>query len=198
MTCQFCVVRNYDNDDNVRCRYVVLGNHDHYGDAEAQIKYSEMQLAPGAGGRKWILPHYFWATEKVVGTAKVQLVFIDTVLLDLDITRQTLEGKIAKGVVDGSALADFDAHQPARQKMGEDQLNWLEGTLSASSADFLIVVGHYPVYSGGEHGSTPSLHAKVGCDTTRYPLTPASVCPTAQLSPLTLVPLPRIRPRPHA
>jgi tartrate-resistant acid phosphatase type 5 len=156
------------NYHNVVCRYVVLGNHDHYGDAEAQIQFSGMQPSPDAGGRKWILPHYFWTTEKVVGTAKLQLVFIDTVLLDMDITRKTLEDKIGHGVVNESALADFDTNRPAREKHREEQLSWLEGILSASSADFLIVIGHYPVYSGGEHGSTPSLLTKVGRSTIHH------------------------------
>ena len=153
------------NNHNVICRYVVLGNHDHYGDAEAQIQFSGMKPSPDAGGRKWILPHFFWTMEQVVGSAKVQLVFIDTALLDLDITRKTLEEKISHGVVNESALAHFDSHRPAREKHGEDQLGWLEGILSASSADFLIVIGHYPVYSGGEHGSTQSLLTKVGRNT---------------------------------
>ena len=37
------------------------------------------------------------------------------------------------------------------------QLGWLEATLNASTAAWLVVAGHYPVYSGGEHGDTPEL-----------------------------------------
>lgn len=43
----------------------------------------------------------------------------------------------------------------------EEQLAWLEETLSNSKADWVIVCGHYPVFSGGEHGNTATLQAKV-------------------------------------
>jgi hypothetical protein len=32
---------------------------------------------------------------------------------------------------------------------------------AASTADWLIVAGHYPVYSGGEHGTTIALANEV-------------------------------------
>lgn len=34
---------------------------------------------------------------------------------------------------------------------------WLKTTLEKSNADWLIVAGHYPVYSIAEHGSTDCL-----------------------------------------
>jgi len=40
------------------------------------------------------------------------------------------------------------------------QLQWIESTLQQSvseSVEWVIVVGHYPVWSVAEHGSTPSL-----------------------------------------
>ena len=37
------------------------------------------------------------------------------------------------------------------------QLDWIKTTLAVSTADWLFVVGHYPVYSGGSHGNTPEL-----------------------------------------
>lgn len=40
---------------------------------------------------------------------------------------------------------------------GKDQLKWLKSTLKESKADWLVVVGHFPVYSGGEHGNTKEL-----------------------------------------
>ena len=37
------------------------------------------------------------------------------------------------------------------------QLDWLEDTLAKSTADYLIVGGHYPVWSTGHHGPTWQL-----------------------------------------
>jgi len=37
------------------------------------------------------------------------------------------------------------------------QLRWIKEQLAASQADYLIVIGHYPVYSGGEHGNSRVL-----------------------------------------
>ena len=37
------------------------------------------------------------------------------------------------------------------------QMAWFEAALAASTAPWKIVVGHHPVYSGGQHGDTPYL-----------------------------------------
>lgn len=42
----------------------------------------------------------------------------------------------------------------------ETHWTWLEDTLAASTAAYLLVVGHYPVYSGGSHGNTFELVSK--------------------------------------
>eukprot|EP00455_Lapot_gusevi_P024603 TRINITY_DN2564_c0_g1_i1.p1 TRINITY_DN2564_c0_g1~~TRINITY_DN2564_c0_g1_i1.p1 ORF type:complete len:309 (-),score=63.82 TRINITY_DN2564_c0_g1_i1:71-997(-) len=41
------------------------------------------------------------------------------------------------------------------------QYQWLADTLDAATADFLIVVGHSPVYSGGSHGSNGYMMREV-------------------------------------
>lgn len=43
----------------------------------------------------------------------------------------------------------------------EQQDMWLEDTLRTSTADWLFVCGHHPVYSGGRHGPTPRLVAQL-------------------------------------
>ena len=37
------------------------------------------------------------------------------------------------------------------------QIEWIERTLAGSKEDWKIVLGHHPIYSGGEHGDTPEL-----------------------------------------
>jgi tartrate-resistant acid phosphatase type 5 len=38
------------------------------------------------------------------------------------------------------------------------QLAWLEGQMKTSTADYLWVGGHYPVWTGCAHGNTAELH----------------------------------------
>jgi tartrate-resistant acid phosphatase type 5 len=44
-----------------------------------------------------------------------------------------------------------------RYSSEEPQLVWLERKLAASTAIWKIVIGHHPVYAGGEHGETNEL-----------------------------------------
>ena len=61
--------------------------------------------------------------------AVVQIVFIDTV---------TLAG------LTHPLLRDMPPSGPTSVKAAEDSWQWIEDTLSASTAQWLIVCGHYP------------------------------------------------------
>jgi len=54
-------------------RFAILGNHDHYGNAEAQIEFSKLGVDP-----RWVMPNYFYTTvREIPGTGhSVQHVFI--------------------------------------------------------------------------------------------------------------------------
>jgi len=41
--------------------------------------------------------------------------------------------------------------------LANQQLSWIESTLNSSKADWLFVLGHYPVYSVGGNGPTPLI-----------------------------------------
>ena len=124
---------------------VVAGNHDHKGNVTAQIAYSDHS-------NRWSFPSlYYTFTETAPDGATVQVVYIDTVVLSGDSshpeTAQELPGHLYPGPADAAAA--------------ETQMQWLEATLAASTADYIVVGGHYPVYSICEHGSTASLIATV-------------------------------------
>jgi len=110
--------------------YSILGNHDHHlGRGQGEIDYYKNHRDD-----RWVMPDY-WYTQVFhleASNITVEMVFIDTVILS----------------------GDPPVYWPDQSKA---QYIWINQTLGASTADWLFVIGHYPVYSGGEHGNTPDL-----------------------------------------
>jgi len=123
--------------------YVIGGNHDHYGNITAQIEYSQEK----PNGR-WIFPslyhsHSFTAPD---GSFTIDLIMIDTVDLcgNNDVQDEMMEGYFDPLPLKGKAEA-------------REQWEWIEGQMKASTADYLLVGGHFPVYSACSHGPTETL-----------------------------------------
>jgi len=119
--------------------YVVAGNHDHEGNVTAQIEYTTKSS-------RWTFPSEFY-TKSFTSDDGVTL---DIVMIDtIDIT-----GSIP--VPEGHP--DYFAPLPEVPRSANEQAwTWLEEQLAASKADYLLVGGHYPVYSVCEHGPTATL-----------------------------------------
>ena len=115
--------------------YVVAGNHDHYGNASAQIAYSKLNPI-------WNFDYYYYSKQwKIPGTNKtMKLIMIDTVQL------------CGNSGVDGT-----QPQGPEDPESSEEQWRWLEKELATSSDDYLLVGGHFPVWSIAEHGPTKCL-----------------------------------------
>ncbi|XP_056426414.1 tartrate-resistant acid phosphatase type 5 [Hyla sarda] len=116
--------------------YVVGGNHDHKGNITAQIAYSNVSS-------RWKFPHlYYDQSFNIPNTnVSVKLLMLDTI---------TLCGN----------SDDFLGGQPleaANPRLAEEQLDWLMEKLQSSKDEYLLVVGHYPVWSIAEHGPTTCL-----------------------------------------
>lgn len=109
--------------------HIALGNHDHKGNIQAQIDYSEHS-------RRWDLPAPYYVLRKRRQGITADFFFIDTTPM---------------------AKVNFWTELMWSSSEVEDQLRWLERELAASSARWKIVVGHHPVFSGGTHGTTPFL-----------------------------------------
>lgn len=111
----------------------ILGNHDYHGNCEAQIAYSRVS-------RRWNMPaRYFTRTERIDAQNTVDFFYLDTT---------PMATKHEAALHPGSDLG-------AQDETG--QLAWFKAALEASTAPWKIVVGHHPVYSGGEHGDTPYI-----------------------------------------
>jgi len=89
------------------------------------------EVAHTADDPRWYFPSLWYNQTMTSGDGvTVQFIFYDTVI-----------------------YADYPTSQDAIK-----QRAWIEQTLAASAfADYLFVVGHYPVYSIAEHGPTPLL-----------------------------------------
>lgn len=113
--------------------YVILGNHDYRGEPEAQLQYANTRP-------RWRMPaRYYTAKEPLPGDATVEFFFIDTSPF-LQSYHWEPEYRV----------------QVSKQKT-EPQIAWLDQALGASKAAWKIVIGHHPIFSGGEHGDTAEL-----------------------------------------
>jgi acid phosphatase len=118
--------------------YVVLGNHDWKGSAQAQIDY-------GKTHPKWRMPaHWFTETAAVDPRTRVQFFFLDTTPFDeKDRTEADYKEK----------LSGVDT---------TPQVKWLDEALGASTAGWKIVVGHHTIASASpKHGDTPGLRKAI-------------------------------------
>ncbi len=114
--------------------YVVLGNHDHGGSIQAEIDYS-------AKSARWNMPSAYYSIGKAVTpAASADFFFLDTEPL--------------KEASWWERMTNLE-RDPAKQ------LEWLETSLAESKASWKILVGHHPIFSGGEHGDTAIMIERV-------------------------------------
>jgi len=123
---------------------VLAGNHDHYGNCSAEIAYSNVSS-------RWHFPDYYYDFQEIIGNHSVHFVMIDTVLLSGD----------SKDQITGEDLTGDMYTGPASEQDANEQWSWINTTLQNSKADFLIVAGHFPVWSICEHGPTSLLVEKL-------------------------------------
>eukprot|EP00386_Alphamonas_edax_P014479 GDKI01044470.1.p1 GENE.GDKI01044470.1~~GDKI01044470.1.p1 ORF type:complete len:499 (-),score=124.43 GDKI01044470.1:46-1473(-) len=123
----------------------VLGNHDWYGNATAQFRRDDLNLTAN-----WILPNLwynkvFYSTDKgVSGTQSSEADKFSVALVFTD-----------------SYIWDEPGYHPKSHV--QLQLEFIEASLSMAArlADWIVVVGHYPMYSSGAHGDTQVLKAEL-------------------------------------
>eukprot|EP01043_Picozoa_sp_COSAG02_P011771 COSAG02_NODE_439_length_22308_cov_18.013508_17_plen_430_part_00 len=120
--------------------YAIAGNHDHAGNVTAQIAYTtNAQNSPlpdedGLPAKRWNFPNYFYNVTKHFevpgsGGKTVELEFL---------------------LFDSSIMAG----NPADPTTAAAQLKWLEERMAASTADYLWVGAHYPVWAIGQDPPT--------------------------------------------
>ena len=110
--------------------YPVLGNHDYYGNADAEIEYSHKN-------QYWRMPSRYYSFV----TSPFRKVTIRFIMLDTpDLVNRY------------NNLADTNNTDSI------PQIRWMKDILAGSKQDWIFVLGHYPVFSGGiAHGDTKEL-----------------------------------------
>lgn len=102
--------------------YPVFGNHEYRGNTQAVIDYSDVS-------RRWEMPARYYAKTFEDDGTTVKVVFIDTTpLID----------KYHKNA---------DTYPDAAKQDVDTQLQWLDQTLADSPEDWVVVVGHHPIYA---------------------------------------------------
>ncbi len=102
--------------------FPILGNHEYRGNTQAVLDYSGVS-------RRWEMPsRYYTRTFEDDGTT-LRVVFIDTTPL------------ISK------YREESDKYPDACKQDNDAQLEWLDATLRDAKEDWVIVVGHHPVYA---------------------------------------------------
>lgn len=102
--------------------YPVLGNHEYRGNTQAVLDYGKVS-------RRWMMPaRYYSKVIKGKGTS-LRVVFLDTTPL---IDRYQEDNKV---------------YPDACKQDMQAQLDWLDNTLKSANEDWVIVVGHHPIYA---------------------------------------------------
>ena len=99
---------------------IILGNHDYRGNVQAQLDYAKQSS-------RWQIPaRYYTETMALPGGASAAFYYMDTspFIKKYYGTRVAVEGQNS-----------------------QEQLDWLDAKLAASTADWNIVIGHHPIYT---------------------------------------------------
>ena len=119
----------YDHPELMLPWYVIAGNHEYRGNTQAVIDYSRVSA-------RWNMPYFYYTKVLESDDITVRLVMLDTSPL-LDKYRK-----------------DTEDYPDAGKRDIESQLVWLDSVLNVSKEDWVIVVGHHPIYADTEKNET--------------------------------------------
>lgn len=102
--------------------FPVLGNHEYRGNTQAALDYGQIS-------RRWMMPSRYYTKVFNKKGLSLRVVFIDTTPL---INRYRKE---------------YTTYPDARKQNDVAQLQWLDETLRNAHEDWVIVVGHHPIYA---------------------------------------------------
>ena len=101
----------------------ILGNHEYRGNTQAVLDYAKVS-------RRWQIENRYYTkvfTDEKAGVS-LRIVFLDTTPL--------IEG-----------YRHSSRYPDAGKQDNEAQLQWLDATLKAAKEEWIVVVGHHPIYA---------------------------------------------------
>ena len=129
--------------------YAVAGNHDHFGNVTAQIEYTNH---PQNAGGRWQFPYWYYNVTRrfEVGGKEVEL---EVLLFDSVVMLGNTDVLQPDGSFKELKLSQLPP-QGQDTPLAQEQLAWLKGRMENSTADYLWVGGHYPVWAIGQDPPT--------------------------------------------
>ncbi|HXC35229.1 MAG TPA: tartrate-resistant acid phosphatase type 5 family protein [Candidatus Acidoferrales bacterium] len=116
--------------------HVILGNHDYHGNCDAQLAYA-------LRSPRWTMPaRYYMQSHQIDHQTRADFFYVDTTPMVKIYYRHEFEERIRANVITQDVPG---------------QLAWFKAALAGSKAQWKVVFGHHPIYSGGEHGDQPEL-----------------------------------------
>lgn len=112
----------YSHPDLMIDWFPVCGNHEYRGNTDAFLHYGKIS-------RRWMMPAKYYTKVFTHKKTTVRVVFLDTAPL-IDKYRN-----------------DSDTYPDACKEDMQAQLTWLDNTLKNAKEDWVIVVGHHPIYA---------------------------------------------------
>ena len=102
--------------------YSILGNHEYRGSTQAVMDYSTISA-------RWNMPDRYYTFAMENDGVTVRFVMVDTAPL-LDKYRE-----------------DTEKYPDACKQDMDKQLEWIDSVLTAAKEDWVLVVGHHPIYA---------------------------------------------------
>ncbi len=102
--------------------FPILGNHEYRGNTQAVLDYAKVS-------RRWMMPARYYTKVFSKKNVSVRIMFLDTTPL-IDRYRE-----------------ETDKYPDAVKQDVQKELDWLDQTLRQAKEDWIIVVGHHPVYA---------------------------------------------------
>lgn len=144
--------------------YVLGGNHDYCGDITKQLQLSK-------ANERWNFPDYNYrivrefSPDKQSPSVKVEILMIDTIQLAgvHCPTSEDLSDEFFAAPTPPELTNDV-----ASKVQAHKTLDWIENALENSDADYLLVAGHYGIYSACSHGNNAHLATTLDPLLTKY------------------------------
>lgn len=120
--------------------YAICGNHEYRGNTQAVIDYSDVS-------RRWEMPSRYYTRTFADDGTTLRVVFIDTPPL-IDKYRN-----------------NSDTYPDAGKQDAQAQLAWLDKTLGDADEDWIVVVGHHPIFASTDKSESERTDMQKRVDT---------------------------------